>query len=275
MKFRILGPLEVADGDRVIPVLAGKQRVVLAALLLRANHTVSVPELIDRLWENPPADARGTVQKYVMRLRHLLGERGGAVDGAIRTEPDGYRLVVPPGQLDLDRFQELVAAAARAERVGDAVRESALLSEGLALWRGVPPLSDVASERLQQHDVSGLVERYLHALDRRIEVDLAIGRHGELTAELASLVRAYPLRERFWAQRLRALHGAGRQGEALEAYREVARLLADELGVDPGAELRAAHREVLDGDPTQRDGPRRRVTHPAPSRSRPRASFRS
>jgi DNA-binding SARP family transcriptional activator len=245
IEFRVLGPLEVVRDGVVLRLGAGKLRVVLAALLLQANRPVSIDDLVDKLWDGAaPGDARGTVQKYVMRIRRLLG--GGAEDSAVRTEPDGYRITIPAGRLDLHRFSDLCAQAARAAAAGDDdVAESALLTDALALWRDVPPLSDVPSPPLQRDDVAGLVERYLQALDRRIELDLALGRHAEVLGELAALVRRHPERERFWAHRMRALHRAGRQGEALATYREVASLLAEELGIDPGADLRAAHREVL------------------------------
>ncbi|HEY4422442.1 MAG TPA: AfsR/SARP family transcriptional regulator, partial [Pseudonocardia sp.] len=244
IEFRVLGPLEVVRDGVVLRLGAGKLRVVLAALLLQANRPVSIDDLVDKLWDGAaPGDARGTVQKYVMRIRRLLG--GGAEDSAVRTEPDGYRITIPTGRLDLHRFSDLCAQAARAAGAGDDVAESVLLTDALSLWRDVPPLSDVPSPPLLRDEVAGLVERYLQALDRRIELDLVLGRHAEVLGELATLVRRHPERERFWAHRMRALHRAGRQGEALAAYREVASLLAEELGIDPGADLRAAHREVL------------------------------
>jgi DNA-binding SARP family transcriptional activator len=240
--FRVLGPLEVAQGGSPVLVPPGKQRVVLAALLLHANRTVSIPELADKLWDGlPPADSRGTVQKYVMRLRRALA----GTDTAIHTEPDGYRIELFPGQLDLDRSDALVEQGVRAAKTGDPHAAAARLGEALQLWRAVPPLMNVASAALHRNEVPRLVEQYLQALELRIDVDLQLGRHAELCGELIGLVRTHPLRERFWAQRMRALYAAGRQGEALEAYREVSRLLADELGIDPGPELRAAHEEIL------------------------------
>lgn len=240
--FRVLGSLEVEQGGQLVPVAPGKQRVVLAALLLQLNRTVSIAELSDALWDGvPPADGRGTVQKYVMRLRHALAGTGTA----IHTEPGGYRLELLPGQLDLERWEGLVEQGTNAVRGGDPQTAAAYLAEALQLWRAVPPLLNVVSPTLHRNEVPRLVEQYLQALELRIDVDLRLGRYEALCGELIGLVRAHPLRERFWAQRMRALYATGRQGEALEAYREVTRLLADELGVDPGPDLRAAHQEIL------------------------------
>ncbi|SFQ66452.1 DNA-binding transcriptional activator of the SARP family [Amycolatopsis arida] len=241
-RFRVLGLLEVDHDGCRIPISAGKHRALLATLLLRANRTVTVAELTERIWRAaPPADPKGTIQKYVMRLRQVVP------DSRIRTEPDGYRIEVTGDQLDLLRFQELIFAADRAAVVGDSTTEAALLRDALALWRQTPPLPDVPSEWVQQAEVPRLTELYLQAVERRIELDLAANRHKDVVAELAALVQDYPLRERFWSQRLRALFGAGRQGEALTAYREVVALLAGELGIAPGAELRAVHQQILRG----------------------------
>jgi DNA-binding SARP family transcriptional activator len=240
--FRVLGSLEVEQGGQQVPVAPGKQRIVLAALLLQANRPVSIAELTETLWDGlPPADGRGTVQKYVMRLRRALAATGTV----IHTESDGYRIEVLPGQLDLHRSDALVEQGIHAARGGDPEAAATHLAEALHLWRAVPPLMNVASPALHRTAVPKLVEQYLQALELRIDLDLQLGRHAALCGELIGLVRTYPLRERFWAQRMRALHATGRQGEALEAYREVTRLLADELGIDPGPELRAAHEEIL------------------------------
>jgi DNA-binding SARP family transcriptional activator len=245
LSYRVLGPLEIVVDGHVVPIDAGKQRTVLAALLLQANRTVSFDELIEKLWDgDEPRNVRSTVQKYVLRVRRLLAAAGLA-DDLIRTEPDGYRMVVARGQLDLDHFAELSQGWERAVAAGDTPHGSALLTEALGLWSAVPPLTNVPSVSLHRHEVAGLVERYLHALDRRIELDLDQGMHAELVAELADLTRRWPHRERFWAQRMRALYRSGRQGEALVVYREVAALLAEDLGVDPGVELQAVHREIL------------------------------
>ncbi|WP_189160519.1 AfsR/SARP family transcriptional regulator [Lentzea pudingi] len=254
IQFQILGPLEVSHGGRPIRIASGKQRVVLALLLLRRNRTVSIDELVDKLWGwTPPADAKGVVQKYVHRLRHLLP------DGVIRTEPGGYRIDVSKNWFDLDGFIELVERSKRSAEADDAEAEATLLRAALGLWRSRLPLADVPSEPLHRNEIPQLVEQYLQTLERRIEVDLSLGRHGEVVGELMGLVHDHPLRERFWTLSMRALHGAGRQGEALVAYRKVVRLLADELGVGPGAELSAAYQQILqsgaDGEAESAIGP--------------------
>jgi DNA-binding SARP family transcriptional activator len=242
--FRLLGPLEIVSGGRPLPLPPRKQRALLAILLLRANQPVPVQELSEKLWDHgAPADPRGAVQKYVMRLRRALRPTGCV----IHTEPEGYRLELLPGMLDADRFTELVEHGVRLTGAGQLEAASAALAAALDLWRAVPPMSNVVSEVLQRDEVPRLVERYLQAVERRIDLDLQLGRSAELCAELLRLTSDYPLRERFWVQRMRALYAANRQGEALEAYRTVTRLLAEDLGIDPGPELREAHQQILNG----------------------------
>ncbi|WP_170231625.1 AfsR/SARP family transcriptional regulator [Pseudonocardia kunmingensis] len=244
VEFRLLGPLEIVSRGRAIPVPPRKQRVLLAMLLLRADRVVPVRELGEKLWDQEaPADPRGAVQKYVMRLRRALACTGCV----IRTEPEGYRLELRHGTLDVDRFGEAVERGTRAADAGDLEAASAQLAEALGLWRAVPPMSNVVSEALHRDETPRLVERYLQVVELRVDLDLRLGRHAQLCAELMGLTRDHPLRERFWVQRMRALYGAHRQGEALETYRIVTRMLAEDLGVDPGPELRAAHQQILTG----------------------------
>ncbi|UYM06285.1 AfsR/SARP family transcriptional regulator [Solicola gregarius] len=241
--YQVLGPLEVHRDGRPVEVTAGKLRIVLATLLLRSNRTVSIGELIDVLWDGAdPNNARAIVQKYILRVRRILG------DDVIRTDLDGYRLVVADGQLDLLRFRGLLADADAASASGDPAAESRILSHALSLWSSQSPLSNVSSDSLVQDERPRLVELYLRTLERRVELDLQLGRHREVVGELMTLVKEHPLHERFWAQWMRALHGSGRTGEALGAYREVATLLLDELGVAPGRELRKAHETILQAD---------------------------
>ncbi|HEV2781582.1 MAG TPA: AfsR/SARP family transcriptional regulator [Actinophytocola sp.] len=235
LEFGLLGDLEITNGSERIELGSGKLRVLLATLLLRANHTVSVDELVDRLWgAHAPKGARTTMQTYVMRLRRVLGD-DGAEPELIHTRPGGYLIGIRPEQLDLHRFRELI--------------ERETFHEALRLWRG-PALVDVPSESLRRDEVPRLAEERLQALERRIELDLRQGRHRELVVELAALTREHPLRERFWLQLMLALFRSGRQAEALERYREVRDLLVEELGVEPGAELRALHAAMLREDPS-------------------------
>lgn len=235
----MLGPLEVLLDGRPVPVPAGRGRVLLATLLLRANEFIPVNELVERVWDGePPAPARAhkTLQTVVLRLRQALGEAG-----CVRTSSRGYGAFVEPGQLDLARFRDLVA---RGEH-----------RAALELWRG-PALGNVRSESLHREDVPRLVEEQLTALEHRIDADLD-GATDVLVPELRSLVAKHPLHETFWAQLMLALHRAGQQAEALAVYRDVRKQLLDEVGSEPGQRLREAHEQVLRGEvPAARVVPR-------------------
>jgi DNA-binding SARP family transcriptional activator len=236
VEFRILGPLEVRDGERVLPLGGARRRAVLARLLLDANRVVSVNELVDGVWgDEPPSSALASLQNHLARLRQELGDR-------LVTRAPGYLLRLADDELDLDRFLRLVEDAHGAEPAIAAVR----LAEGLALWRG-PPLADLADEpagRAAEH----LGELRLSALEERIEADLALGRHAALVPELEELVAQEPYRERLRRQLILALYRSGRQADALEAYTEARRALVDELGTEPGRELQELHRAVLRQD---------------------------
>lgn len=230
VEYRVLGPLEVLLDGEPVAVPAGRGRVLLATLLLRANEFVPVDELVERVWDGePPAPDRAhkTLQTVVMRLRQSLGAAN-----CVRTSSRGYTAEVEPGQLDLARFRALTA---RGEH-----------RAALELWRG-PVLGNVASDSLHHEDVPPLLEEQVVALERRIDEDLARATD-VLVPELRSLVRRHPLRETFWAQLMLALHRAGQQAEALATYQEIRTRLADELGVDPGRRLREAHEQVLGGE---------------------------
>jgi DNA-binding SARP family transcriptional activator/DNA polymerase III delta prime subunit len=244
VEFGVLGPLQVVDDARPVPIPSAKQRMLLACLLLRAGELVTVDELAEAVWGDAlPADPRRVVQTYVTRLRKLLG--GSRL---IQSRPQGYVLAVSRQQTDQGRFELLLERARDAAVKGDGATEAELLRQALALWRG-EALADVPSPLLHRSTVARLAEQRLDALQRRIDADLALGRHGELVAELRSLTDRYPLREQLWAQLMLALYRSGRQADALEAYQRVRRLLADELGIDPGAGLEALHRAILTGDP--------------------------
>jgi DNA-binding SARP family transcriptional activator len=239
MDFRFLGPLEVFEHDRTLALGGVKQRSLLALLLLQANELVSTDRLIDQLWgTSPPATAGKSVQVYVSRLRKVLGE------GRLVTHGRGYLLRVESGELDLARFEQLADEARRAPPEASARK----LREALALWRG-PALADLAYESFAQVEIARLEEMRLAVVEQRIDADLALGRHAELVGELEALVARQPLRERLRCQLMLALYRSARQAEALEAYRAARRELQDELGLDPGAELRQLEQAILRQDP--------------------------
>ncbi len=239
MEYRILGPLEVVEAGRSLPLGGPKQRSLLAVLLLRANEVVSTDDLIDRMWgEQAPPTAAKVVQVQVWRLRKTLGA------DALVTRPPGYVLRVGPDELDLARFERLVGEARAAERATGAEK----LRDALALWRG-SPLADLAFESFFSVEIARLEELRVAALEERIETDLALGRHAELVPELESLVVEHPLRERLHGQLMLALYRSGRQAEALEAYRRTRELLVEELGLEPGEELKRLEKAILSHDP--------------------------
>ncbi|WP_081915415.1 AfsR/SARP family transcriptional regulator [Saccharothrix sp. NRRL B-16314] len=243
--FGLLGPLEVRIHGEPVSVRAGKHRALLAALSLRAGRVVPIGELVSYLWgDDPPARTRGTLQTYVMRLRQLLGD-----PSLIRTTSDGYRLVVPPEQVDVHRFTTTAGLARQAAQSGHLADAAELYAQALALWRG-PALSDVPSDALRDSTVPRLAERLLVVHEERNDVELALGNHERLVPVLRSLTADHPLRERFWAQLMVALYRGSRQAEALEAFRRVDRMLGDQLGVEPGLALRELHQAILVGDPS-------------------------
>jgi DNA-binding SARP family transcriptional activator len=242
MEFGILGPLEVREEDRVLPVTGAKQRALLAILLLHPNEVVSSGRLIDELWsEEPPGSGSTALQVRVSQLRKTLGA-GGQL---IVTQHPGYLVRLEHEQLDLQRFERLVAEAEGAEPA----QASAKLREALELWRG-PPLAEFAFEAFAQVAIGRLEELRLAALESRIEADLALGRHHELVGELDALVVEHPLRERVRAQLMLALYRSGRQAEALDAYKRMRRTLVDELGIEPTAALQELERRLLQQDPS-------------------------
>jgi DNA-binding SARP family transcriptional activator len=263
--FRILGPLEVRIDDRVVPITGAKQRAILALLLLHVGEVVSIDRLIDELWGDEPPEAGATALRVrVSQLRKSLAEAGDA----LVTRPAGYLLQIRREQLDLRRFERLVATADRAFEDGAPAAAVSALDQALALWRG-PPLSDLAYEPFVQAPVVRLEELRLAALELRNEAKLALGRHSRLVAELRALVREHPLRERLAAQLMLALYRDGRQAEALDVYQAARRRLVEEVGIEPGPELRDLERRVLAQDPELAAAPRGGARSPAePARLR-------
>jgi predicted ATPase/DNA-binding SARP family transcriptional activator len=237
MEFRILGPLEVEQEGRLLKLGGAKQRGLLALLLLNANEAVARDRLIDELWGGEPPETVSTaIQGYVSHLRKALGR------DVIITQAPGYLIRTRNGELDLDRFEQTVAKA----RTASPAAAAELLRDALALWRGVPLAElDTSFARAAR---SRLQEQRVAALEQRIDADLALGRHPELVAELDGFVGEHPLRERLRGQLMLALYRCGRQAEALDVYRTGRRLLDEELGLEPGEELRRLERAILEQD---------------------------
>ena len=223
---------------RVVPLAEGRQRALLAVLLLHANEVVDSERLIEALWGlQPPKTARAALHGYVTQLRRLLPP------DLLATRAGGYIVSVEPGELDLDRFEELVAAA-RTQAPADA---ATTLRAALSLWRG-PALLDFRHEHFAQREVLRLEELRVAAIEQRIEADLALGRDDELVGELEALTAEHPFRERLAAQLMLALYRSGRQADALHAYQRARRGLIDELGIEPGSALRALEKKILTQD---------------------------
>ena len=265
--FRILGPLRVMIGGQDRPVAGSKQQALLARLLLEPNRPVSTERLIDDLWgEQPPATARQSLHTHVGRLRRALATNGDTAS-LLGNDGRGYVLHVGDGQLDSVRFRALVAAAREEARAGRTQAARDRYADALELWRG-PVLDGVALERADA-ERSELEALRLAALEERIDADLELGRAAELIPELERCVRDEPLRERLWAQLMRALYATGRQADALAAFRNARREL-DAVGLEPGPALRGLEQEILDQDASLATAPAPQASAPprAPSRRR-------
>jgi DNA-binding SARP family transcriptional activator len=228
-EFRVLGPLEVIEDGRPVPLPGAKARAVLALLLLDANRVVPIDRLVDGLWDDdPPETSAKTLQVYVSQLRKALGP------DRIATHPRGYSLVVGPDELDAARFERL-AGEGRFE-------------DALALWRG-PAFADFREERFGREGAARLDELRVGAEEDRLDALLAQGRHAAAVADLERLVADHPLRERLRAQLMLALYRCGRQADALELYRRTRAELVEGLGIEPGPELQELERRILAQDP--------------------------
>ena len=248
----MLGPLEVMADGRSLGLAGARTRAVLAMLLVHANQVVSSDLLIDELWPGHPADkASDSLQVRLSELRKALRSAGEA--GRLATQPPGYLLRVAPAELDALRFERLAAEGDAALAAGDAAAAVQRLDQALGLWRG-PALADVDMLPSARAEAGRLGEKRLAALELRAEALLACGRHRDLIPELETLTAGHPLRERFWSQRMLALYRAGRQADALRAYRELRDALVAELAIEPGPELRELHARILRQDPGL-DGP--------------------
>lgn len=250
--FGILGPVEAVVDGVAVTVAAPRQRALLASLVLQANQLVTVDELAEHLWgEYPPANARASIQIHMTRLRKLLGQ--SVLDGRpqlIETRANGYLLHLEPEQSDISQFLSARAAAARARSDRDLGAESAALSSALSAWRG-EAFADVASESLHRDKVPYLLELKLEVIERRYEVELELAHHQRLIPELRADVARHPLRERLWYFLMLALSRCGQQAEALEVYRTVSAVLAQELNTAPSTELSALHQSIIAARPAE------------------------
>jgi DNA-binding SARP family transcriptional activator/class 3 adenylate cyclase len=253
LDLRILGPLEVHVGGHLLAHAGERRGALLAYLLLNANRVVSTEQLIDELWgESPPESGAKAVQVRVSQLRKAFADVG--IRDLIVTRPPGYVIELSAEVLDLHRFERLLSESDSALAADDAEHAAELLREALGLWRGTPlaefrsaPFARAASARLEELRVA--------AVERRIDADLALGRHGDLIGELESLIAEYPFRERLRGQLMLALYRSGRQADALEAYRAARRQLSDELGLEPSQALQSLEQAILRHDPSIASAP--------------------
>jgi DNA-binding SARP family transcriptional activator len=251
MDFRMLGPFEVWDDGSPVSLGGRRQRAVLALLAIHAGEVLSMDRIVEEIWagDSPPSAAR-TVHSYVSRLRSSLrsGRPTEPRSDILISQDPGYVLTIDPSWVDAVRFERGVAQASASLGSGDPEKANSELQEALALWRGTA-LADFAFESFATRESERLSERRLEAIELRIDTDLALVRHSQLVAELESLVVSHPMRERFWAQLMVALYRSGRQSDALAVYSRVRRMLIDELGIEPGPELRRLERMVLEQSP--------------------------
>ena len=275
-EFRILGPLEVVANGQLVALGGAKQRAVLAILLLRAGRVVSRDWLIEQLWDGrPPQSAVNTLYSYVSHLRGALEPQRprGATFELLVTRTPGYLLRLGPEQLDAAQFEALLQEGSAALEAGDPDRAVAKLNAGLGLWRG-PVLAEFADAAFAQGEIARLEELRLVAVETRIEADLALGRHAKLVGELESLIGEHRLRERLRSQLMLALYRSRRQADALRAYQDMRVLLNEQLGIDPSADLKQLHENILRQAPELDWTPPRPVEAPRPPPEHP-ASVKS
>jgi DNA-binding SARP family transcriptional activator len=241
IELRLLGPLEASSGGAPVALGGPKPRTLLAVLALDVGRVVSVDRLVEDLWPGtPPETASHAVQVYVSQLRKALSN-------TIARQGPGYALELEPKAVDIHRFARLAADGHEELRAGNPAAAAATLADALALWRG-PALADFAYEPFAQSEIAHLDELRFAALENRIDADLSLGRHVELIAEIEALVEAQPLRERPRSLLMRALYLAGRQADALSAYREARDMLIEDLGIEPGPELKELEAAILRQD---------------------------
>ena len=266
LQFQVLGPLEVLIGGRAVALGGPKPRTLLAALLADPNRVVSTDRLVDVLWGNrPPERSHTTLQKYVHELRSAIDpDRRSGGDRVLLSRPPGYVLVLEPDQIDAARFERLLADGQRRSDRLELDWAKACFDEALALWRG-PAWADFTDEEFARVEAARLDSLRALAAESRAEVGLAAGEHAELLADLEATVAAHPLRDRPRAQLMLALYRCGRQADALRAFQDFRRFLAEEIGLEPSAAIQeldgaiATRSTTLDlaptGKPSDRDDP--------------------
>jgi DNA-binding SARP family transcriptional activator len=241
LDIRLLGPFEALVGGRPAEVTGPKRHALLALLALRGGRMVPVEVMVDALWgEQVPVAPRNAVQHHVSRLRAALGAE------SIVAAPDGYALM--GATVDALRFEELLARAGSAERAGDAGQAAELVARALALWRG-RPLQGLPDSRWVGAEAARLEGLRTDALEEQFEAALALGEHTEVVGRIRRVLEEHPFRERLWGQLMLALYRSGRQAEALEAFGQARRVLAEELGVEPGPGLQRLQAAILAHDP--------------------------
>ena len=244
MEVRLFGELEAVQDGIAVPVRGTKQRALLALLALHRGEPVSADRLIDVLWgDGQAANPANALQAQIGQLRRVLGP------AAIVTTEAGYALAVGSGDVDVIRFEQLVAKGRRLSEEGEAALASAVLGEALGLRRG-EPLAEFAYAGFADAERAHLGELALVAVEVRAGADLELGRHADLAGELEAACRQHPLRERLWELLIVSLYRSGRQAEALRAYTAIRDRLVDELGIDPGPALRELQARILAQDPS-------------------------
>jgi DNA-binding SARP family transcriptional activator len=254
VSVRVLGPIEVVVGGTIIELPSRRQRAVLAALALGADHVVPTARLIDAVWGEEASENVGhTLQQHISALRKQLepDRQPRAKPRVLITQPPGYLLRVD--EIDSSEFERLTEAAGREEAAGRVDAAIAAYDEALGLWRG-DALSDLRGDAWFDRVAAGLEERRLQALEARIDLDLLRGRHDDVIAELERLTEAHPFRERFAAQLMLALYRSGRQVDALALYQQVRDRLVEELGLEPSEALRAVERAIISQEPSLQHG---------------------
>ncbi|MFE2410974.1 BTAD domain-containing putative transcriptional regulator [Kitasatospora sp. NPDC059408] len=245
MRYEILGPLRVLDGEDVLMVTAPKVEVLLATLLIRAGQVVSLDQLVTEVWNhNPPRRATDALYVYISQLRKLLGRNGRK---PIQTRAPGYRLVTEEGELDLHVFQRLVNEGRAAHRDGRHAAAADAFGAALALWQG-PALDELRDGPVITGFVTWLEETRLECTEKMIESNLVLGRHREVVGMLYGLIADHPLHEAFYRQLMTALYRSERRGDALRVYRTARGALQDQLGLEPGRALRELQQSILLAD---------------------------